>query len=90
MSSGWGGPPAYSAVISARRKRPPRLLGNSLELGIVAKAVPLNNRSVSHLLRALETSKALGIKVRFILRANGHFDSRREDGVHGLGSSGRA
>jgi DNA invertase Pin-like site-specific DNA recombinase len=62
MSSGWGGPPAYSAVISARRKRPPRLLRNSLELGIVAKAVPLNNRSVSHLLRALETSKALGIE----------------------------
>jgi DNA invertase Pin-like site-specific DNA recombinase len=47
-------------------------------------------RSVSHLLRALETFKALGIDFCFILRTNGHFDACREDGFHCFGCCRRA
>ena len=39
-------------------------------------------RSVSHLLRALETFKALGF--RFIFRANGYIYPCRENGFHGF------
>jgi Resolvase, N terminal domain len=47
-------------------------------------------RSVSHLLRALETFRALGIRVRFVLRAARHQHTCRQDGLYRPGRRGGA
>ena len=46
-------------------------------------------RSVSHLLRALETFRSLGIEFVSAVRTGGHFDAHREDGVHSLRGGSR-
>ena len=45
-------------------------------------------RSVSHLLKGLETFRALGDRICFVIRAGGYDDANGKDGFHGVGSRG--